>query len=298
MPTYYLAGLMYINGCHGTEDQRVLIPNGSDDPEIQPPLEATILVAEDDYGKHTGFERRERELKVDEKTTATFYEFPLKKRSRVRVPHSGGAECVKLDAGLPRAEDAEFVPNLEDPDTFAEIELGGGTLKARSLAGVPVVEWTVDDKAEAEAETVTITAIATVLDDDGKPTQQEQTLTVKREATVVFVHSSDLFAEAPKQNEAPKRDWNERPDGPPTSESHHEHDYDYSIEAKLYQKIAAKPIDPEKFYAHRKPKEQQPDIPAFEQAASLQFLQDRPAWRFSGPPWCCPNKKPHPSDRD
>ena len=52
MPTYYLAGLMYINGCRG-DDRRVLIPDGSKDPEIQPPLDATLLVAKDDWRADT-----------------------------------------------------------------------------------------------------------------------------------------------------------------------------------------------------------------------------------------------------
>ena len=41
MPKYYLTGLMYINGCKG-DDQRVLIQDGSNDPDIQPPLSATL----------------------------------------------------------------------------------------------------------------------------------------------------------------------------------------------------------------------------------------------------------------
>ena len=310
MPTYYLTGLMYINGCHDTEDQRVLIPDGSSG-DIVPPLAATILVAATDHIANTFATSRERTLDVDGQPT-TFFEFPLKKRSLVSLPHSGGAKCVKLDAGLPRAEDADFIPNLKDPDTIAEIELGGGTLKARALAGVPIVEWTIDDRPQDDrseqapttatvpdakreftkdnrpnddhSEQVTITA--TLLDDKREPTDQQQTLTVKHDATVVFVHSSDLFAEAPQD------DWgDEWGGGPPTSGSHPKKDHSYTG-AKLYSKIAVKEVDPEKFYAHREPRDLQDNIPDNMQAAALNGLKHRPGWVGSDPPWCCPTTLP------
>jgi hypothetical protein len=110
MPTYYLAGLMYINGCNG-DDRRVLIPDGSNDPGIQPPLDATMLVAKDHWRADTFgvSQQRTRILTVDGQQKE-FFEFVLKKRSRVSVPYSGGPQCFKLEKGLPRAQKADFEP--------------------------------------------------------------------------------------------------------------------------------------------------------------------------------------------
>jgi hypothetical protein len=283
---------MYINGCNDDEDQRVLIPDGSNDSDIQPPRDATILVLRDDCVSDTfGAARKLRELIVDGKP-AEFYEFHLEKRSRVRLPHSGRVACVKLDRGLPKAEDAEFVPNLVDPDTIAEIVISGGTLKAvsaRSLAGTPIVEWTVDDDGKRQ---VTITA--TILDAKREPTKDEQTLTVKNDAAVIFAHSSDLFAEAKQNGWADVSGdggngggWG----GPPTWDSKvGKGDYEA---VKLYSKIAKNPIDPEKFAYHAKVNEPQDDIPDHEQPAVLKGLKPRNGWPEANPPWCCPNKNPH-----
>jgi len=255
MTTYYLAGLMYINGCKG-DDQRVLIPDGSD---VEPPREATILVAKEERNGDTfGTAWRPRVLMVDGRPK-DFYEFILKKRSRVSVSGSnGGARCVKLDVGLPKAQVVNFVPNLDDPDTIAEIALDGGKVTARRLADVPIVEWIVDDKRDD----ATITA--TILGADRKPTGETQTLTVRGDASVVFVHSSELFAEPQKK------------DG-------------YVAGAKLYTKISLRdhPVDPDKFEDNREAREPQPRIEHEHQPDVLKGLRNQAGWDTSDPTWCC-----------
>lgn len=283
MPTYYLAGLMYINGCRG-DDRRVLIPDGSKDPEIQPPLDATLLVAKDDWRADTfSTAWRPRTLMVDGQPK-DFFEFVLKKRSRISLPYSGGAQCFKLDTGLPRAQNADFEPDLEAPDTIAEIEIEAGTLTARSLGDVPIVEWAIDDRDKRAEVTIT----ATVLD-GRKPTGEVHTLTVRGEATVVFVHSAGLYAEArPPLEEMPQSDtWHRVWGDPPTSDSKPTPPYDYKG-AKLYSKIArGRNVDPQKFTANRIANHPQPNIPNHHQPGALKGMANQPGWTNSDPVWCC-----------
>lgn len=277
MPNYYLAGLMYVNGCKG-EDQRVLIPDGSNDRQIQKPLDATILIAKEDHeGDTFGTAWLPRALMVDGQPK-DFYEFFLKKRSRVSVPSVGVAQCFMLDTGLPRAQDAGFVPDLREPDTIAEIELNSGTVTARSLAGVPIVEWLPGERNDAKAgEPITITA--TLLDNDRKPTAQKQTLTVKHDASVVFLQSSEVFAEA-------DADDDDEPQDPVAKAKHERKSND---RAALYTKIShgRNPVNAAKLAANYKPKKQQPDIPQGQQADVLKALRGRLGWPTADVPWCC-----------
>jgi hypothetical protein len=277
MPKYYLTGLMYINGCNG-DDQRVLIPDGSNDLDIQPPLSATMLVAKNERKDDTfGTAWRPRVLMVDGQPK-DFYEFILKKRSRVSVSGSnGGAQCSKLDTGLPRAQVANFVPNLVDPDTIAEIELSGGKVTARRLGDVtPIVEWIVDDKRDDAIIT------ATLLDEDRQPTAEKQTLTVSSDATIVFVHSSDLFA-------VPQPEDERKVASTEASESDEPPEPRYIAGAKLYSKISRpeNPVDPTKFYFNRKARHPEDAIPDSQLSDVLKGLRNQPGWDTSDPNWCC-----------
>ncbi|HEX6096541.1 MAG TPA: hypothetical protein VF432_09475 [Thermoanaerobaculia bacterium] len=274
---------MYINGCNG-DDRRVLIPDGSNDPEIQPPLDATLLVARDDWKADTfGAAWRPRTLMVDGRPK-DFFEFILKKRSRVTLPYSGGAECFELETGLPRAQNADFEPDLDAPDTIAEIEVEAGKLTARSLADVPIVEWSIDDPNKRAEVTIT----AAVLN-GRQPTGEVRTLTVRGEATVVFVHAADLYAEArPPLDATPQKDeWVRGWGGPPTSDSQPIPPYDYKG-ATLYAKIArGRRVDPQKFTYNRIANNPQPNIPDNHQPGVLKGVVNRDGWRYSDPVWCC-----------
>jgi hypothetical protein len=250
MPTYYFIGLMYINGCQGN-DRRVLIPDGSNDKDIQPPLQATLVVAKDEYKGDTfdSSQQRTRTLNVDGQEKE-FLEFILKKRSQVTVPATGPTECSKLETGLPRAQLALFEPNLVTPDTIAEIHADVGFLKAHSLDGVAIVEWTFQTSGRGD---VTITA--KVLDDARNPTGQEQTLTVAADATVAFVHSTDLFADArPPLDSTPQDERWMRAWGTPAptaaAASLPLPAYDRKG-ARLYSKIATKAVDAKLFTFNR-----------------------------------------------
>jgi hypothetical protein len=283
MPKYYLAGLMYINGCEGN-DQRVLIPDG-DDRNIKRPLDATILVAKKDCKEGDTFgKRRERKLTVDGQEKE-FYEFFLKKRSRITVPHSGTVQCSNLDTGLPRAQDAGFEPDLDNPETVAEIDLNSGSVTARSLAGIPIVEWVPGERNDGLEHDEPITITATLLDKDRKPTDKQEMLTVTHDASVVFLQSLDVFAEADEDDDDkdketdPKSGSNEK--APPNRK--------YLDRAALYTKISRgrNPVDPVKLGDHDVPSHPQPDIPVNEQPDVLKALPGRPGWRTAEVPWCC-----------
>jgi hypothetical protein len=276
MPKCYFAGLMYINGCKG-DDQRVLIPDGRNDRQIQKPLDATILVAKEDHAGDTfGGARHDRVLTVDGQPK-DFYEFVLKKCSRITVPNSGVAQCFKLDTGLPRAQVAGFVPDLVTPDTIAEIEFNG-TVTARSLAGVPIVEWLPGERNDGQAEEP-LTITATLLDDDRNPTAETQTLTVRHDASVVFLQSSDVFAEADDDDD----------DEPKTAAAKEQHERKANDRAALYTKISHERIrvDPDKLAANYEPENPQPDISQDQQGDVLKALRGRPGWLNADTPWCC-----------
>jgi hypothetical protein len=270
---------MYINGCNDN-DKRVLIPDGSNDREIQKALDATILVAKEDCQSHTfGNAGRDRVLTVDGQPK-DFYEFFLKKRSRITVPNSGVAQCFKLETGLPRAQVTGFEPDLEKPDTIAEIELDGGTVTARSLDGVPIVEWLPGERNDGRSgEPITITV--TLLDDDRKPTNETQTISIRHDASVAFLQSSGIFAEAEADDDD---DGQSKTD--PAKEKH---DSKSNDRGAIYTKISRdrKPVDADKLAANYKPKEPQPDISQGEQGNVLKALRGRPGWPTAEVPWCC-----------
>lgn len=302
MPKYYLAGVMYINGCKG-DDQRVLIPDGS--TEVQLPLRASILVAKADWkGDTFGAQAQDRVLTVDGQPKE-FRECFLTKRSRISVPHAGGAQCVKLDTGLPRAQNAGFKPDLVTPDTVAEIELNSGTVTARSLADVPIVEWLPGERNDGLGEEEPITITATRLDEQRKLVTQ--TLTVRPDAAVVFVHSNDLFAVAddgdqqpgsssrssssPSSSLSPSSSSSPSSGPPPGSKPKERPQSPRTIadRAALYTKISDQGarVDPDELAKNYDPKDPQPNIPIAEQADVVKALTERPGWQSSDTAWCC-----------
>jgi hypothetical protein len=294
MPTYYLAGVMYINGCEGN-DQRVLIPDGRNDSKIQLPLKASILVAKADWqGDTFGTEAQDRGLTVDGQSKE-FRECFLTKRSRISVPHAGGAQCLKLDTGLPRAQNAGFNPDLVTPDTVAEIELNGGTVTARSLAGVPIVEWLPGKRNDGLREEEPITITATLLDEQRQPTAVTQTLTVSHDAAVVFVHSNDLFAVPDDGDKQPGSSFDSSSSSTSSSSSDSEPKERPQSRrtildrATLYTKISHQrtPVDPDELAKNYDPEDPQPNIPSTDQADVVKALPERPGWRTSDVPWCC-----------
>ena len=215
MATFYLTGLMYFDGCE-EDEKRALLPDGTDH---DPPHFASLFIEKVKYEPNgwpgeiidprtvriQGQDRQLVEFRIPKRTVLTFPD-------ETDIP----AECVDFEDGLPKLQDADptFEPNLQDPDTIAEVVIRGGTLQPLLLHKIPVVQWTVNNQSGP------ITIKGRALGANRQPTGPEFTVTVPAGTEVILSNSPD-FIDVPV---------NPHPHGNHTAAGHFE----------LYDKIAKK----------------------------------------------------------
>jgi len=188
MATFYLSGLMYFDGCEADE-KRALLPDGT---QHDPPHYASLFIEKVPYKANwfPGAITDPRIVRVQGQDRQ-LVEFRIPVRSLLTFPDESDvpAKCVDFEDGLPKLQqaDPDFVPNLVNPDTIADVVIHGGILQPLLLHKTPIVRWTVD-KQSGE-----ITIKARVLDDHHHPNGSEFTLTVPAGTEVILANSPDFI---------------------------------------------------------------------------------------------------------